>query len=111
MNDLKQVQSPAVLFNFVSNLRYKVSNLSHSKLMNFHFVQCLSHSGKSLVLTFIYRIFDSESQRNEKSVPKVGPGQYARMLSECQKKRINKRESAIPQNCEVELTGIEPATS
>ena len=53
MNDLKQVQSPAVLFNFVSNLRYKVSNLSHSKLMNYHFVQCLSHSGKSLVLTMM----------------------------------------------------------
>jgi hypothetical protein len=72
----------------------------------------LSFSSLSFGLVrFIYRIFDSESQRNEKSVPKVGPGQYARMLSECQKKRINKRESAIPQNCEVELTGIEPATS
>ena len=42
------------------------------------------------LVRFIYRIFDPESQRNEKSVPKVGPDQYARMLYEDQKNALIK---------------------
>jgi len=46
----------------------------------------LSFSSLSFGLVrFIYGIFIFKNPENEKSVPKVGPGQYARMLSECQK--------------------------
>jgi hypothetical protein len=46
----------------------------------------LSFSSLSFGLVrFIYGIFIFENPENEKPVPKVGPGKYACMLSECQK--------------------------